>query len=1227
MSFQAHENNSQDDLPYLSFHSDAPAYGSAHFVGSPGQITLEEPNIPHLRPIPSYGSLPSSTLRPSRGRDRSVSYIVAHTPPLGVHIASGQNLRESLVRLSRVRTPPPEAQWSLFEQLMENEGQLSPRTRDRRHFMNSSHRSQRSSGLLTPEATSPGCDLFDDVIQSHSHEHNAREASLDQFNDHTDPTELEDHSEPFFDSPSPTSVPKTPSCYRFPPLRAPAIPILWKNILKCAVAYLIASLFTFSPYLSGFLSDISTPGAENSTPSPTGHMIATIAIYYNPAKTMGGMMEADSYCSIAFLYAAFVCLGSMSMFWSLEVRPGWEWLGDALVIFWVGVSMWGLTWIKVWMDKPTFNSACSMAAIILSVVIVKEGGLETLLQVFSVVLVGTLISNIVCFTLWPKSATGNLQLNMIKTLDSFATLLGMVTNTFLLEEPIRQLSQDKIHKAVESHQASFTGLKKNLEEAKSEWFSGLRGQEGKASRQAYEDAVDSLTRLAQHLNGLRSGTRLQYELTKAHSEGRLTLKRRDQTIGREPDPSGYHSPAGMGRRVSNGGLDMRDDTDEILLQAAADMFGDLVDDLGPPLKALTRTCTASFKRLREAFAQSKHVQRETPLRPHDFHLLIDEIDRALFTFESTSNHAVMRLYKRSNFSAPSLASSFDSLAQQDNTILMNNEYEHIFLLYFFIFTLQEFSRELISLTDAMRRIYAVKQIRADTPSWFHRYILHGPSNLLSAMRLRRRNLAREKSKPSGLRRLSSYFTSPHHAKVFFPKVQPHAPNTIQTPHPANLPFIGRMKRALWDFGGILKGRKMKYAFKVGMSAAVLAAPAFFDATRPIFTDYKGEWALISFFGVMSPTIGATNFLSIHRVLGTLFGAVAAAGIYSLFPENAIVLTIFGFFFSMPCFYYIIAIPEYATTGRFALLTYNLTCLYSYNVRQAEVSVIDIAFYRSTAVTVGALWAAIVSRFWWPSEARRELSRELGDFCLNIGWLYTHLVAANSGVPRVEDDTDEDEPETQSSDETTSLLPKSAKAKLSKSIHEFMAMELHLQRKLIELQDLLAQTQHEPRLKGPFPIALYRAMLTSLQTILDRLHSMRCVTTREEWITSVRRDFILPVNKERREMVGNIVLYFSTLASAFRLKAPLPPYLPPAEESRERLVNAIRKLNVVRNRDVKASRHLLFFAYALTMKGVTQELEYLGRTLQTVFGVIGHNPEEFEALFVEPGESVDVTHVV
>jgi hypothetical protein len=51
---------------------------------------------------------------------------------------------------------------------------------------------------------------------------------------------------------------------------------------------------------------------------------------------------------------------------------------------------------------------------------------------------------------------------------------------------------------------------------------------------------------------------------------------------------------------------------------------------------------------------------------------------------------------------------------------------------------------------------------------------------------------------------------------------------------------------------------------------------------------------------------------------------------------------------------------------------------SYNVRRRDVSVVDIALHRSVAVTIGVLWAAIVSRFWWPAEARRELSRALGE---------------------------------------------------------------------------------------------------------------------------------------------------------------------------------------------------------------------------------------------------------
>jgi hypothetical protein len=116
----------------------------------------------------------------------------------------------------------------------------------------------------------------------------------------------------------------------------------------------------------------------------------------------------------------------------------------------------------------------------------------------------------------------------------------------------------------------------------------------------------------------------------------------------------------------------------------------------------------------------------------------------------------------------------------------------------------------------------------------------------------------------------------------FPKVRPHAPNTVQTPSPLGLSAWRRFQLWLWDLGARMRDHDIKYAIKTGAATAVLAAPAFFEVTRPTFMEYRGEWALISvsgvpptgahivkvetqfqFFVVMSPTIGAVSlaFLS------------------------------------------------------------------------------------------------------------------------------------------------------------------------------------------------------------------------------------------------------------------------------------------------------------------------------------------------------------------------------
>jgi hypothetical protein len=189
------------------------------------------------------------------------------------------------------------------------------------------------------------------------------------------------------------------------------------------------------------------------------------------------------------------------------------------------------------------NLSTSLTA---STSLVKEGGLITLLQVAAIVVCGSVVSNLTCGIFWPQTATRNLENNIAQTLGSFSTLLTRLTDTFLLENSSGPFNtvQDKLHKAIEDHQNSFTKLRKNLNESRNERLS--------ITWKDYERVVDSMNRLAQHLNGLRSSTKLQHELT-------------------------------AGGIYQHG---QSDGTDSVEFTAAASVFKSLVDELSPPLEAL-----------------------------------------------------------------------------------------------------------------------------------------------------------------------------------------------------------------------------------------------------------------------------------------------------------------------------------------------------------------------------------------------------------------------------------------------------------------------------------------------------------------------------------------------------------------------------------------------------------------------------------------------------------------
>jgi hypothetical protein len=160
-----------------------------------------------------------------------------------------------------------EHQWSLFGQLMESEGHLritpaSVSNTSRRSSSPGDYFARRSSILsesthsplrpfAQPREASPGPGHADPALHGL----------------HVETTENDS------DDDSPTSDRDAWFAWILQP-RRPRISLIWRNVFKCAIAYFVASLFTFSPYLSDWIAPF--PSDSSKSPSPSGHMVATM---------------------------------------------------------------------------------------------------------------------------------------------------------------------------------------------------------------------------------------------------------------------------------------------------------------------------------------------------------------------------------------------------------------------------------------------------------------------------------------------------------------------------------------------------------------------------------------------------------------------------------------------------------------------------------------------------------------------------------------------------------------------------------------------------------------------------------------------------------------------------------------------------------------------------------------------------------------------------------------
>ncbi|OAD04671.1 hypothetical protein MUCCIDRAFT_72929 [Mucor lusitanicus CBS 277.49] len=908
-------------------------------------------------------------------------------------------------------------------------------------------------------------------------------------------------------------------------------------VLKCSFAYMLGSLFTFVPAMNALIG-------YNHVSS---HLVATATVFFNPAKSLGGMVEAALYGWGYTLFALMVCLGSMITTDFFVDRNMFHVAHAISLGFWLAGSTFIVAFLKAHWNKPPVATASSLCFIIIFIIVVREGSANRgdfdttrIEQITSAVATGTLVTVSCCILFWPVSASKKLKQDFEATLMSYKVLLKLLTKTFLLDDDLPEFkANNSLKTAIDSHRASFTSLQKSLAEAKLEviWNDEIRG-----CTREYDAVVKSMQRLAQSVGGLRSSCGLQFELMQ--QDGAKNAKK----------PASSSSSAQRSTTTTA--------EDEFFQlpnhQGDPDDDGTLIEfihTIRQPLKSLAYTCKQTILHLQIGFSSKPRTG------PSD-ETLKSNLIKAIALFEVSQRQAVKRLNKHRLKHHPTSSSSTswaDSYAPS----------EDVFLVYFFVFNMIEFARELISLVESVQALSIAKQKKRTLCSLIYQFFTKTTTT----------TAAEEKKKP---------------AATFIPNER-HKMDTLHTPIPKT--HWRRMILHVWRTFSLLKLQKTRYAIKATVAVILLAIPAFLESTGTWFREWRMEWALITLMVVMTPVLGGTNLVAIYRIYSTALGCFVAMCFYLLFPDNMYMLILCTWLFSIPNFYLILH-HKHGKFGQFTLLAYNLVMLNKYNDRETHrIEVTHLALQRCLSILVGVVFGLFATAYVWPYEARVELRKGVSDFLLRLAWLYKRLVSVYSQRPS---------PPPAESITSSSVISfeslDNVRAQRQHTSQVFMDVELGLQRTLLELQELLKQTPNEPRLKGAFPVATYSDILASLQNITDKFASMRTVVLKDAWYEQVQHDFINPVSQERKEMVGNVLLYFYILASAMRLKTPLPPYLPPARKAWESLITRLRQLPVVQSKQLLEKDHVYLFYYA-----------YLGANMTLLFGAIVPG-DQWETLF-------------
>lgn len=208
-----------------------------------------------------------------------------------------------------------------------------------------------------------------------------------------------------------------------------------QGILKCSLAYVLASLATFVPAISSLI------GKADSK-----HVVCTVTVWFSPARTIGSMHEGVVLALIGFCYAAFISFTSMAISMFFGQRDLLQ-VGHVIVLlFFCGGGLGFIAWTKQHFGHPLVNVACSLASLACVSTLVKEGAVQAgsfsedrVTQILIMVIMGIFVTTLVNVVVLPIRARRRLHKDLVTSTGLLSELLVNITRAFLVgEEDILQ---------------------------------------------------------------------------------------------------------------------------------------------------------------------------------------------------------------------------------------------------------------------------------------------------------------------------------------------------------------------------------------------------------------------------------------------------------------------------------------------------------------------------------------------------------------------------------------------------------------------------------------------------------------------------------------------------------------------------------------------------------------------------------------------------------------------